>query len=224
MKIYLIHTNDGRNIFYSAPALEMDTPKVEHTGVRGWFEKKANEMRASWSENHDGAKGRVKAVWEWLQRATFADEGLLLRLRHAQNVKIHHAPKLSKEHVQEIWLQYLSQRERRHWIWFSLNALITPITVLLAPLPGPNVVGYWFAYRAVRHILAVFGARRARKEPVPVSTHPSRGLDLPVNRGLKALRELLGREHDHEHLHEFLRKCEIDTEELKVEAAAEQPH
>ncbi len=34
---------------------------------------------------------------------------------------------------------------------------VAPLTVLLAPLPGPNLIGYWFAYRAVHHGLILHG-------------------------------------------------------------------
>ncbi|MEJ7711591.1 MAG: hypothetical protein WKF84_17425 [Pyrinomonadaceae bacterium] len=38
---------------------------------------------------------------------------------------------------------------------------MAPIPLVLAPVPGPNVIGYWFWYRAICHALALMGIRRA---------------------------------------------------------------
>ena len=49
-------------------------------------------------------------------------------------------------------------------------------------LPGPNLIGYWFAYRAIHHPLIVWGIRRVRRNAIPTELHPSRALDLPIER------------------------------------------
>ena len=58
--------------------------------------------------------------------------------------------------------------------------MIAPISVLFAILPGPNLIGYWFAYRAIHHSLVVWGIRRVRRNKIPTELHPIRALDLPV--------------------------------------------
>ena len=62
----------------------------------------------------------------------------------------------------------------------SLNTLIAPFTVLFAILPGPNVIGYWFAYRAIHHTLIVWGLRRVRTARIPIELHPVASLDRPI--------------------------------------------
>ena len=47
-------------------------------------------------------------------------------------------------------------------------------------VPGPNIIGYWFVYRAICHLLALLGIRRARRQEVPLDCQPSDALnDVP---------------------------------------------
>ena len=82
-----------------------------------------------------------------------------------------------------IWKDYLRQQWLRHLVWLIVNGVIAPISVLFAILPGPNLIGYWFAYRAVHHSLVVWGIRRLRRNKIPTELHPIAALDLPVEMG-----------------------------------------
>ncbi len=219
MKIYLFRTKDGQHHFYSAPAHESEHPRAHHGGLRGWFEKKAVQWREAWTHSQHGLSARLRGVWEWLQRTTYADESLLVRLRTTPHVEIHHPGSLTDQEVRNLWADYLARRHRRHLPWLGLNALVSPLTVLLAPLPGPNIIGYWFAYRAIRHLLAVLGIRRIRRDEVPISVHPTETLEGPVDHESKSLKQALGHEHDGEDLREFLRRSGQPNIELKTEAA-----
>jgi hypothetical protein len=57
--------------------------------------------------------------------------------------------------------------------------LVAPLTVVLAPLPGPNLVGYWFVYRAVHHGLILTGLGRARRGLIDMTFRPDDTLDRP---------------------------------------------
>jgi hypothetical protein len=62
-----------------------------------------------------------------------------------------------------------------------LYALVAPPSVILAVLPGPNVIGFWFAYRAIHHGLVVWGISRARRERVPIELYALETLDVPID-------------------------------------------
>jgi hypothetical protein len=65
----------------------------------------------------------------------------------------------------------------------SANAIVAPPGLLILwLLPGPNVIGYWFAYRAIHHALIVWGIRRLRRGGVPIELHPLTSLDRPIER------------------------------------------
>ena len=68
-------------------------------------------------------------------------------------------------------------------VYLSYNVLIAPAALaLLWPLPGPNLIGYWFAYRAVHHWLILRGIRSVRKGRIVTHYHADTTLDQPVKR------------------------------------------
>ncbi len=77
-----------------------------------------------------------------------------------------------------IWADYLKRQGRRHLLWLIVNGVIAPFSALFAILPGPNLIGYWFAYRAIHHSLVVWGIRRVQRNKIPTELHPIAALDL----------------------------------------------
>ena len=55
-------------------------------------------------------------------------------------------------------------------------------SLVLWILPGPNLIGYWFAYRAIHHLLVVWGIRRVRRDVIPTELHPLTALDSLIER------------------------------------------
>ena len=98
---------------------------------------------------------------------------MLVRLRSARRIELHHPASRSAEEVRRLWREYLDHRWWRHVLWMSANALVAPRPCLMLwILPGPNVIGYWFAYRAVHHALIVWGIRRVRRGAVELELRP----------------------------------------------------
>ena len=77
-------------------------------------------------------------------------------------------------------------RRVRHLLGLALNLAISPLTVLLVPVPGPNVVGFWFVYRIVCHALALLGIRRASGPRVTTDFRPSEDLDVVPGETLRS--------------------------------------
>jgi hypothetical protein len=123
-------------------------------------------LQAILTESEKGVGLRVRRIWEWLQKRIPPDEPVLRSLRGVSTVMLYHPLTLTEEETHALWQAYLKSRQGRHMFWFVVNALVSPLTLLLAPLPGPNVIGYWFVYRSVCHLLARLGARNARSEQV----------------------------------------------------------
>jgi len=99
----------------------------------------------------------------WLERRAHPDEALLVRLASATTLAVRHPPGWTFEEAADVWSSFAARARRRHRRGLLLNLLVSPLTVLLAPLPGPNFVGYWFVYRAWRHGRILFGLRRLRR-------------------------------------------------------------
>jgi hypothetical protein len=165
---------DGPRI--SCPAEELsrhDRAVPRHRGWLGRLERRLARGAERWQQSDGVWTRRLRTVWRRLQHYTYADEPALVRLRTAERLEIAHAASLPSAEAAVQWEALVAARRRRHRAWFAFNLAISPLTVLLAPLPGPNLVGYWFAYRAVRHGLILSGLRKLSRGKVAVSFRPA---------------------------------------------------
>jgi hypothetical protein len=179
VKIYLLSVEGGRCIFYSegpeaVAESEMAAPRG---GVRGWVERKYKNLQVILTESEKGVGLRMRRAWEWLQKRISPDEPVLRSLRGARAIELYYPLTFTEEETHTLWRDYLKGRQGRHTFWFVVNALVSPLTLLLAPLPGPNLIGYWFVYRAVCHLLARLGASNARSERVTTTFFSTDALD-----------------------------------------------
>ncbi len=197
MKVYLLPLDHGPTFFGVA-----DDEEESRSGpARGWLARTAHSIRSSLKQPKGGLARKVKAVWEWLQQRLHPDEYLLAALRTARSVEIFHPPAVSAATVETLWRDYLGRRRWRYALWLTFNTVLSPVAVLLTPLPGPNVIGYWFAYRAVRDLLIVIGATRALGRRVPTTFHAEtelQDIDEVSDDVLDRLKERLGLEGVHE--------------------------
>jgi hypothetical protein len=190
VKIYLLLIDHARFFFYSDESEASDdtdhsddpsTPR--RTGVHGWILARYDRCRSAWQEADSGAVHWMRQKWDWLHTWAHPDEAMLARLWSARRVDLHHPATRRCDEVVAIWTDYLRQQWRRHLTWMIVNGVIAPISALFAILPGPNLIGYWFAYRAVHHALVVWGIRRVQRNTIPTELHPIAALDLPVEMG-----------------------------------------
>jgi hypothetical protein len=57
----------------------------------------------------------------------------------------------------------LAAAERHHVIWMGVDLPLFIVSAILAPIPGPNVIAYYLAFRVVGHFLCWRGARQSLK-------------------------------------------------------------
>ena len=111
------------------------------------------------------------------------DEMMLARLRSARRIELHHPSSRDPGEVRTLWADYLNHRWWRHVLWMTANGIVAPPALAtLWLLPGPNVIGYWFAYRAIHHAMIVRGIGRVRRGRVEVVLRPMAELDRPIER------------------------------------------
>ena len=185
MKVYLLLINDEQFFFYSDES-EVDESQVEAQARGGWrgrLEDRWHRFQRAWHESDAGVARWARRSWDWLHSLVHPDEGMLVRLRSTRRIDLHHPASRSRDAVAKVWLDYLGRKWRRHMIYLCGNAAIAPLALaLLWPLPGPNLIGYWFAYRAIHHWLIVRGIGGVRKGRIPTEYHPETSLDLPISR------------------------------------------
>jgi hypothetical protein len=223
LKIYLLRIDHSRFFFYSdeSDAAHDDEEGVQHldqpAGVRGWFQARYRKFRSAWLHANSGALHWMRLAWEWLHSWTHPDEVMLSRLWSARRVDLHHPAGHAGGEVFGIWTDYLKKQWWRHLAWLTVNGTIAPFSAVLAILPGPNLIGYWFAYRAVHHALVVWGIRRVLRKAIPTEFHAVEALDVPVERkengdvGHSALNGPATRLAEHVHWHNSSRRAEFSN-------------
>jgi hypothetical protein len=191
VKIYLLSL-DGRRCFFYAD--ESEPPDAEdeigpsatgpgRAGWRGWLLDRWDRLRAVWEHSDARAVHWTRQAWDWLHSWVHPDEAMLVRLRSARRIELHHPVSRGPDEVRKLWGDYLNRRWWRHLLWMSANGIAAPpALVFLWPLPGPNVIGYWFAYRAIHHALIMVGIRRLRRGGIPIELRPRDELDRPIER------------------------------------------
>src|SRR5262245_15746283 len=163
----MLLVNDEQCFFYSDESEPDEARAGEETlAPSGWWARLDawwRRFQKHWHEAEAGVTAWSRRTWHWLHSRIHPDESMLVRLRTARRIDLHHPAARSADDVAAIWRDYLGRRLRRHVAWLILNAIIAPLTALLTPLPGPNVIGFWFAYRTIHHWLVVMGIRKTRR-------------------------------------------------------------
>jgi len=189
VKIYLLLIDQEQFLFYSdeseaaqEPQDGVDSVRNAQPGLAGWLYTKLEKLKRRWHDAESGLTHWLRRCWEWLHSWSHPDEWMLSQLRSAKMIELHHPASRSDDEVLTIWRDYVTQQQTRHLVWLTINGVVAPFTVLFAVLPGPNVIGYWFLYRAIHHLLVVWGTVRVRSGGIPTELHPRDALNLPVER------------------------------------------
>lgn len=190
VKIYLLSI-DGRRCFFYADESEPpddqqecdDSRQVDRPRWRAWLRDRWCRVQDGLHHSEVGAVRWARNVWIWMHSWAHPDEAMLSRLRSARRIELHHPAGRPGVQVLGLWHEYLDHRWWRHVLWTTANGLIAPPALLtLWILPGPNIIGYWFAYRAVHHALIVRGITRVRRGQVALELHQVTALDWPIER------------------------------------------
>jgi len=188
VKIYWLWIDQERFFFYSDVSEESDDAAERgdsdasvHTGLGAWVYERFLKFRSAWQHADKGALHWMRAAWDWLHSLTRPDEPMLARLRPARRIDLHHPAARGTDEVRAVWQDYLKRQWWRHLLWMSVNGVIAPVSVVLAILPGPNLIGYWFAYRAIHHSLVIWGIGRVLRDKIPIELHSLEELDVPID-------------------------------------------
>jgi hypothetical protein len=183
VKILYLQPEHGRRFFYADPSELAVDDAARPTGLLGWAERKWEEIEARWKESGGTAARWSRRAWDWLHTWKRPDEELLGRLGSAGAIAVHHPASLPEKKVRAAWKHYLAGRARSHLLWLIVDGVLAPVTGLLFWLiPGPNVVGFWFTYRAFNHYTIVRSLHRARWKSPPPTFQADPALDAPVAR------------------------------------------
>jgi Mitochondrial K+-H+ exchange-related len=171
MDVFLIPLGADRYELYCEPRAIASEPEPEAqiTGIMGRLKRYFHEVYAAAerartaSADVDAPKtglfSRIK-TWTLVSIAeAIAAQRLLWALRQAEEATLTFPADLGSSEADD-WGRRLLQRDAdRHRWWLGIDGLLLLLSALLILLPGPNLVGYYFAFRVVGHYLAWRGAR-----------------------------------------------------------------
>ena len=108
-----------------------------------------------------GWMGRARArTLRWVAES-IAEQRLLWHLRKQAGAAFHYPDDLNEAQAVAWRREQLRRDFEKHRKWLIIDAILTAITgPLLFFVPGPNVIGYYFAFRVVGHYFSYRGARQ----------------------------------------------------------------
>jgi hypothetical protein len=87
-----------------------------------------------------------------------AEQRLLWNLRRESSVVAAYPEDLSLDQALTLIRRTLQRDYERHRLWLVVDSILLILSGLLAILPGPNIIAYYFAFRVVGHWLSMRGA------------------------------------------------------------------
>jgi K+-H+ exchange-related protein len=168
MDVFVIPIARDRYELYCEPSGEMDAAAegIPATGLFGRLRHRFSVMLRAAEERRRGEASPVTRTWfgelsdtalGWVAER-IAEQRLLWNLRREQAAVAVHPPDLTFEQVLTLIKRTLQRDYDRHRLWLVIDAVGLVVSGLLALIPGPNVVAYYFAFRVVGHWLSMRGA------------------------------------------------------------------
>jgi hypothetical protein len=97
----------------------------------------------------------------WLAERV-AEQRLLWHLRSQTAATVHHPDDLDAAQAEAIVRQSLRRDGRRHLRWAVGHTIGYLVALPLSAIPGPNVFTWFFAFRALGHLLSWMGTRQGQ--------------------------------------------------------------
>jgi hypothetical protein len=168
--VFLVPTGADRFDLYAEPKDEADADGEAPEGG-GFWRRQARRFHQAWREASHAAHAsggantsRFARLRDWLVRRiadSIADQQTLWSLRDVTVASFVYPADLSETSAAARRDRLLVGARRHHGIWLLVNLVAVTVTALLMLLPGPNLIGYYFAFHVIAHFLSWRGARRA---------------------------------------------------------------
>jgi hypothetical protein len=167
--VFLVPLGLARFELYSEPP---DDHATLATGepADGFFRRQLHRLQEWWREAVHTARrgepsvGRLGRARDWAVcriSESIAEQRTLWSLRHADTATLVHPTNLSETAVGQRREAILGHARRHHGMWLIVDGLLFAASGLLALVPGPNVLAYYFGFRMIGHYLSWRGARQA---------------------------------------------------------------
>jgi hypothetical protein len=187
MEVFVIPLGGSRYTLYAeiAPGAD-EVSEVPATGLLGRLRHGFGEMLREAERQDEGAAPPDAGWWErqrhrlprWVA-VRVAEQRLLWRLRREARVTVAHPEDLDFTQVRTLVDRELRRDRDQHRKRLVIFGVAFVLSGLVAVVPGPNMLAYYFAFRAVGHYLSLRGALHGLRA---VDWH---GRTCPELRGLR---------------------------------------
>jgi hypothetical protein len=174
MDVFLVPLGPERHELYCEPSDDDEAgadPDAPPPGFFSRMKRRFSEMlRASEAARARRARGEYDPIDTWWERTqarvmakvadAVAEQRLLWHLRRLDTAHLHHPSDITSERALEIMRLSMVRDRDRHFRWLLIDAFLMICSAALVVVPGPNVIGYYFAFRVVGHYLSWRGARQ----------------------------------------------------------------
>jgi hypothetical protein len=167
MMVYLLPIGRDRFELYSEPP-DDDGEAVRPEGrVRRW----AHAASVRWHLVVDAARRGTSTgrFARWRDRVvcrlaeTIAEQRTLWALAKQPSATLVFPAGMEPRDARAALDRALAAARRHHGVWLGIDLPIFIVSAVLAPVPGPNVLAYYLAFRVVGHFLSWRGAKHAVK-------------------------------------------------------------
>ena len=175
MDVFLVPLGTERHELYCEPSEDDEAAADTDTEAPGFFarmRRRFSEMlHAAEAARARRARGEHDPIDTWWDRTrarvlakvadAVAEQRLLWRLRHHTSARLHHQPDMTGDRALEVMRASMLRDRDRHFRWLLIDAFLLVLSAALVIVPGPNVLGYYFAFRVVGHYLSWKGAKQS---------------------------------------------------------------
>ena len=178
MNVYLVPVGSDRYELYCE--LREPSNVVDEREAKGWFRRLYAEFRETLraaetgrrrsdpatnpSSGRGGAWRVARALRDRVIRSiaeAIAEQRLLWHLRGVRDATLIHPDDLDDTDALAIARRHLQRDAERHLVWLVVDLVALIVSGVIAIVPGPNILAYYFLFRVVGHHLSRRGARHA---------------------------------------------------------------
>jgi hypothetical protein len=164
MVVHLVPVGKDRFELYAEPVEEpIGPPSTEAKFIQRWVRRASVQWHALVDEaRRDQRRGRFA---NWRDRVVrhlaenMAEQRTLWGLLGCPSAMLLYPSTTSERAAREMLRVLLTEGRRHHGRWLVIEVVLLLASAILAIVPGPNLVAYYFLFRAVGHLQSWRGAR-----------------------------------------------------------------
>lgn len=215
MQVFLVPVGQNRYRLYVEVPDETPDDDAQAPPPRGRFARLMHRFKSMLAEaeaerrrTERGEASQATGLWRTILRKiaeAIAEQRLLWHLRHQTTVELCHPADIDAARALEEVRGDFLREAKKHLRWMIIDGLITAVTgPLFFFVPGPNVISWYFTFRAVGHFLSWRGARKGltgiewQPQPSPPLSDVRFAIQLPDadrHNRLEEISEALGLKH-----------------------------